>query len=148
MILKAGQGLPGLIGLDMATINEKALNNARQLIHRDLGDVSDLPENLRNTVVNTYYEFCCLDLELNRGPHYHPCYYRATNTVRPNQGLLADHVKFFDELAHVQASVPHIPTIISGIRGMKKSGEMEGYKLAVSVALDLFKYRKQTKGKP
>jgi hypothetical protein len=61
---------------------------------------------------------------------------------------LADHVKFFDELAHVQASVPHIPTIISGIRGMKKSGEMEGYKLAVSVALDLFKYRKQTKGKP
>ena len=39
----------------MSTISEQALNNARKLIQRDLGDVMDIPEDLRNTIVNTYY---------------------------------------------------------------------------------------------
>ncbi len=125
----------------MSTINQQAFNNARQLIQRDFGNVTDLPEDLRNTVVNTYYEFCCLELEFNHGPHHHPDYYHATNTVGPKLGWLGNLKKFYDEDVRLRAAVKHLPEIISGMREFKRDGETTGYKLAVSMAIDLFKYR-------
>jgi hypothetical protein len=101
-----------------------------------LAGLSQLILDLRNAVVNTHYEFFCLDLELNRGPHYHPARVRY-----PEDDHATGLEKFYRELAYLQASVRNLPAIISGIRAMKKDGEMEGYKLAVQVALDLFKYR-------
>ncbi len=120
----------------MSTINKEALDKARKLIQRDLGDVMDLPEDLRNTVVNTYYEFCSFRLDFDRGPHYHPSRVRY-----PKDGYLAALEKYDKELAHLEASVENLPQIINGMREMKKHGEMEGYKLSLSLALDMFKYR-------
>jgi hypothetical protein len=125
----------------ISKINQAAWDNARQLLRRDLADVIDLPEDLRNTVVNTYYEFCCLALELNQGPHHWPCYYRATNTPRPNDDPVAAQAKFYSEWAILMPAVKHLPEMISAIRRLKADGEMRGYKLSVSLVLDTFKYR-------
>jgi hypothetical protein len=133
--LKLGGCFP-TITFGMSTINEEALNNARKLILRDLGDLKDIPVDLRNTVVNTYYQFCSFRLDFNRGPHYHPSGVRF-----PNHGWLGGLEKYYKESAHLEASVENLPQIINGMREMKKHGQMEGYKLSLSVALDLFKYR-------
>jgi hypothetical protein len=118
----------------MTPLNNEALNRTRLLIKRDFGDLSDLSEELRNTLVNTYYEFCDLGMELE-GEFAFP------SAVAMEGDLVAGMEKFAKESAHLNAAVRSFPEVIAGLRGMKREGRIEGYNLSVSLILDIFKYR-------
>src|SRR5882672_3296734 len=110
----------------MTPINHEALDAARQLIRRDFGEVSDLPEDLRNTVVNTYYEYSFVGVE-TKGEFAWP------SSIALEGGLMKGLEKFFGDADHLEAAVRTLPDVIRGIRGMRDSGKHEGYRLTVSL---------------
>jgi len=118
----------------MTPLNYEALNRARLLIKRDFGDLSDLPEELRNTLANTYYEFCYLGMELE-GEFAFP------SAITMEDNLVGGMEKFANESAHLNAAVNILPEVIGGLRGMKREGRSEGYELCVSLIFDIFKYK-------
>ncbi|HTA95050.1 MAG TPA: hypothetical protein VK769_02900 [Verrucomicrobiae bacterium] len=117
----------------MTPLNHKALNQARQLIKSDLGDLSDLPEELRNTLANTYYEYCYLGLELE-GEFAFP------SVISMESDPVAGMNKFVSESAHLEAAVKALPEVIRGLRGITRQGN-ENYERWTSLILDIFKYR-------
>ena len=118
----------------MTPINYEALNYARRLLTRDFGDVSDLPESLRNTIVNTYYEYSAMCLELNDK-------FAWPSAITLESDLMSGLEKFGRDSAHLEAAVKVLPDLVRAIRGMRREGRTEGFELTVSLTLDIFKYR-------
>jgi hypothetical protein len=116
----------------LAQINQSALRQARNLITRDYGDLSDLPEEVRNTVVNVYYEFCCASLELKEKFPY-------PQIIRQAKDLRAGLKQFCEQEAFYVSAMNNLPKIINELR--KISPDKEGYEFIIQVILDIFKYR-------
>ena len=116
----------------MTPINNQAIDQARKLIAREYGNLSDLPEEVRNTLVNVYYEFCYMSSE-RKSKFAFPTIFKLAGN------LLDGAEQHFKESAHLQASINNMPQIIGGLRSM--SPDEEGYDLVVEVFLDIFKYK-------
>lgn len=118
----------------MKALNTKALDQARQLIKQRFGDLSDLPEDVRNTIANTYYEFCHMGTELNHE-------FATPQTVALADDFMKGFKEYGADAAHIMSSAEFMPEIIAGIREVRNKGNGEHYKFVLQVFLDNFKYR-------
>ena len=89
----------------MTPINHEALDAARELIRRDFGNILDLPEDLRNTIVNIYYEYAFVGLE-TKGEFAWP------TGIALEGGLMKGVEKFFRDAAHLQAAVEKLKAFL------------------------------------
>ena len=116
----------------MTPVHTEALNRARQIIRRDFGDLSDLPEELRNTLANTYYKFCHMSMELEGD-------YAFPDMIALSGDLVKGTKAFIKETSLLQAGVQTLPKVVSAIRSIIANDEDP--ELAIRVCLDIFKYR-------
>lgn len=89
----------------MKAIDTASLDQARQMIKERFGALSDLPEDVRNTITNTYYEFCHMGIELNQ------------EFAMPQSVMLADDpVKGMQEYtanaSHILPAAQNMPEIL------------------------------------
>jgi hypothetical protein len=118
----------------MNPVNKEALSNARQMMNRHFGeDISDLPQEIRNTLANIYYEFSCLVIRFEGGQH--------PETMLKAHGFMRGLKKFAEENAFLRSAVDALPTIISEMRSLVSAGNRKGYDLSVRLFLDTFKLR-------
>jgi hypothetical protein len=117
----------------MKTLNTEALNQAKQVIKQQFGDLFDLPEDVRNTIANTYYEFCLISTEHNKFSN--PQSIALANSFE--EGLK----KYSSDIAHIKSAAKFMPEIIAEIREIRKKGEQNNYKFLLQVFQDNFKYR-------
>jgi hypothetical protein len=118
----------------MPPISEPALTRARELINREIGDMTELPEETRNTIANVYYEFAAMEIELDRPNAW------------PSQLSLAGDLKkgieqFGKNAAFLNASMETMADIVKGIRQFAREGNRKGYDLTIKIFQDMFKYR-------
>ena len=118
----------------MKTLNTVALDQARQIIKQRFGDLSDLPEDVRNTIANTYYEFCHMGTELNHE-------FATPQTVALADDFMKGFKEYGADAAHIMSSAEFMPEIVTEIRAIRNKGEHENYKFLIKVFLDNFKYR-------
>jgi hypothetical protein len=118
----------------MTPLNKEALSRARQTINRHFGeDISDLPQEIRTTLANIYYEFSYLNISLEGGH-------------APDAILMADDFerglkKFSEDNAFLRSAVDALPSIISEMRKLVSAGNRKGYDFSVRLFLDTFKLR-------
>jgi hypothetical protein len=118
----------------MNPINKEALSKAGQMMKRDFGeDISDLPQEIRNTLANIYYEFSCLVIRSESGQH--------PEAMLKARGFMEGLKKFAEENAFLRSAVDALPTIISEMRKLARAGNRKGYDLSVRLLLDTFKLR-------
>ena len=118
----------------MNPINKEALSKARQMMNRDFGeDISDLSQEIRNTLTNIYYEFSCLVIRSQSGQH--------PEAMLKARGFMQGLKKFAEENAFLRSAVDALPTIISEMRKLARAGDRKGYEFLVRLFLDTFKLR-------
>ena len=118
----------------MNTLQQDALDFARQLVKRDLGDLSDLPEEVRNTLANIYYEFAQMNLELNR-PFAFP------STIALADDVVEGAKKFVKDAAWLTSCVDHLPQAVEGLRAIRRERSRSDYDFCVRAFQSNFKYR-------
>lgn len=107
-------------------INEDVLREAGYLIARDCGDLSHLPDEMQDTVVNIYYAFCLVTMQAKQEFFCPP-------------GGLAGLKTFFSDADFYRWAIKSIPPIVNNFR--KVSPGAEEYSFFVTVFSDMFKYR-------
>ena len=118
----------------MIAIDDSVLKMARQLIARDIGDMSDLLTDIRNTIANVYYEFSAMQNELNR-PNAWPTAFALAGDLK--KGV----ERFAESAAFLQAATEAMPDIVRGIRQFDEEGNSKGVELTLTLFRDMFKYR-------
>ena len=117
-----------LTWMNRDTIDHSALVEASELVKRDLGGLSDLPDSLQNTLANTYYEYCLL---LNKTARY--------NVVFSERDVIEGTKRLIDDFAHVKSAVLNLPELIRLLRLMDRNEEE--YAISMRFLIDHFKYR-------
>ena len=102
-------------------------------MREQIGTLSDLPEELRNTVANIYYEYACIEVERNGNPNWLPSRLPGENPSDTMRRWTARSSTIF-------AALNLLPKLIPGLRDLVKRGVIDAYQAAVSVALAMLKY--------
>jgi hypothetical protein len=116
----------------MSAIDPEALKRAKEMVNRNLGGIADLEEELRNTVANTYYRICQLDLEQEAG---------LPLRIGLEGDLEKGWKKFCEEASLLTAGAKHLPELLEIIRDCQKKGNRIEYEKGKQGVLDMFKYR-------
>lgn len=103
----------------LININQKALENTKNVIKKNFGDTSDIPEELRNTIINIYYKFALI-LE------------------NPNEILLKNDS---NEFVFYTSAVKTLPEMISTYRSAIKTCSLEEKNRVTEMYLYMFKYQ-------
>jgi hypothetical protein len=118
----------------MNPINKEALTRAKQMMSRDFGgDISDLSQEIRNTLANVYYEFSCLVIRAEAG--------RPPEAMLKARDFEQGLKKWSEDNAFLKSSVRELPTIISEMRKVVRAGNRKGYDVLARLFLDTFKLR-------
>jgi len=125
----------------MEELNRDALRRAADTIRIDLGSLTDLPDELANTIVNIYYRACELLLHDNR-PDALP---RAVKQSGDIEDGMREHIASLGALTKQEA----IPKMIAALRSVDRHHQPNLYAMTYNFVLDVLKYEiKNASNKP
>lgn len=116
-------------------LNDYVIELCADLMEDQIGDISDLPKELANTIANIYFK------------HYYYIIYHDSDT---NKIIIPDEVKEAKDLMlgmekHVKNRIlvdkafKSLPDIIDVLRDIEEE-DVEQYNLTIELMLDIFKY--------
>lgn len=107
-------------------MDKEILKIAKDDISRIYGDISDLNEEVQNTIANIYYNAVLIN--------NNPVGYEFANGI-------SGFRKTIQDTAFYTNALEHLPIIISNIRETMSDGNEEGINMLNQVTLFVFKYR-------
>ena len=110
-------------------VKENILMQAKRLIDKDLGDLSDLPADLRNTVANIYYKNIH-NVEKLKSPSVEKESYDQTDFIVPSMR----EMRYFNQHEEIKDAV-------FLLREAKNKRGQKHCKFLLEMILDIFKYR-------
>ncbi len=118
------------------SLNRDVLRQAAEALRGDLGDLSDLPLELANTLANVYYRFFACAEHTTRGGN--------TNLLKPyldESRSPCDAFKYFSKFnAETLASFEFAKNFVQSVRGIKKK-KPELFSYMTTLTLDILKYK-------
>ncbi len=117
-------------------IYDDILEETKVAIRNQYGDINDLPRELANTIVNTYY-FFNLWYYASKGGEVLP---RVMPESKSKEGINKGIKLSLYEQGELLSKIKFMPKIIEDIRKARKNATIFEYNLLVSIAIDTFKY--------
>lgn len=115
----------------MPRVNSYAVSLARATVRKVYGSLYDLPEEIRNTIANTYYEYYCMQEEGG---------IKGLWDRLAGRGEFMSGIKLaVEDKAHLAAAVNNMPEVMNRIRAIAKDGR--NCDMVYEVFLMIFKYR-------
>lgn len=115
------------------SMNYEALKNTHSLIERDFGDITDLPEELQNTLCNIYYKCSLIEQDTHKF---------AFGDRSEGNGKVAERLKKgMSDMAFYTSSMESLPEIITGLREVISEGNKSDIQFVTEVLLFTYKYR-------
>jgi hypothetical protein len=116
-----------------APINREALNRARDAIYSLIPTFTHLPEDVKNTITNIYYEDSLMKMELLQKN-------ALPKQLREAKTLLKGLQAFGEDTAFLHAALATIPEIVAPISSLLQTGNRASED-ALNLFRDMFKYR-------
>ncbi len=102
------------------------------LIRERIGSISDLPDEMGNTIANVYYRLC-MELQRSSPEQVSPSPTKASDLL----DTLTSNAR---QTAHLIAAARAVPEMVSGFREIDPFRQPNARKAALDLFLDLFKY--------
>ena len=117
-------------------IDEDVLRQAAEAMLSDLGETTDLPAELANTIANVYYRFFACAEHMMRGGN--------TNLLEPyleSPTGFSDAFRQFSQLnTDAIAAIESVKDLVRSAREAKEQGGKVAFSYCVTLILDVFKY--------
>lgn len=116
-------------------LNDYVIELCADLMEEQIGDISDLPKELANTLANLYYKH-----------YYYIIYYDSDpdrvivpDEVKETNDLLGGMDKYIKNRTLVDKAVKSLPDVIDALRGIEEE-DIKHYNFTLELLLDIFKY--------